>query len=82
MLLFGVDARARAEIAQEHITRDELTVIGSFVGQDVFPDAIRLLEQGRIDLTPLVTHRIGLDELPAAVDELRAGRAVKVEVVF
>lgn len=82
ILLFGVNARARAEIAQERITRDELTVLGSFVGQDVFPDAIRLLEGGRLDLEPLVTHRIGLEELPGAVEELRAGRAVKVEVVF
>jgi len=82
VVLFGVDVRARAELAQEHITRDELTVVGSFVGQDVFPTAIRLLEQGRLDLEPLVTHRIGLEELPGAVDELRAGRAIKVEVEF
>jgi threonine dehydrogenase-like Zn-dependent dehydrogenase len=82
VLLFGMNERARAEIAQSRITRDELTILGSFVGQDVFPDAIRLLEGGRLDLEPLVTHRIGLEELPAAVEELRAGRAVKVEVVF
>jgi threonine dehydrogenase-like Zn-dependent dehydrogenase len=81
ILLFGVDSRARAEIAQEQITRDELTIIGSFVGQDVFPAAVSLLESG-LELAPLVTHRIGLDELPAALDELRAGRAVKVEVLF
>jgi threonine dehydrogenase-like Zn-dependent dehydrogenase len=82
ILLFGVNARARTEVAQERITRDELTILGSFVGQDVFPDAIRLLEGGRLDLGPLVTHRIGLEELPAAVEELRAGHAVKVEVLF
>ncbi len=80
ILLFGVDERAHTDLAQARITRRELTILGSFVGQNVFPDAIRLLEQGRIDLAPLVTHRIGLDELPAAVEELRAGRAVKVEV--
>jgi threonine dehydrogenase-like Zn-dependent dehydrogenase len=80
ILLFGVNTQARAEIAQERITRGELTILGSFVGQDVFPDAIRLLEQGRLDLEPLVTHRIGLEGLPAAVEELRAGTAVKVEV--
>jgi 2-desacetyl-2-hydroxyethyl bacteriochlorophyllide A dehydrogenase len=80
ILLFGVNMRAHADVAQEGITRRELTIVGSFVGQDVFPEAIRLLEQGRLDLAPLVTHRIGLDELPAAVEELRAGRAVKVEV--
>jgi 2-desacetyl-2-hydroxyethyl bacteriochlorophyllide A dehydrogenase len=82
ILLFGVNERARAEIAQSRITRDELTIVGSYVGQDVFPDAVRLLEQGRIDFTPIVTHRIAVDELPAAVEELRAGRALKVEVEF
>jgi threonine dehydrogenase-like Zn-dependent dehydrogenase len=80
ILLFGVDRRARSDVAQESITRRELTIVGSFVGREVFPDAIRLLEQGRLDLSPLVTHRIGLEELPAAIGELRAGRAVKVEV--
>lgn len=82
ILLFGVNERARAEIAQERITREELTIVGSFVGDGVFPDAIRLLEQGRLDVEPLVTHRIRLEELPTAVEELRAGRAVKVQVEF
>jgi len=82
VLLFGMNERARAEIAQSRITRDELTILGSYVGQDVFPDAIRLLEQGRVDWSLLVTHRVGVDELPDAVEELRAGRALKVEVEF
>jgi 2-desacetyl-2-hydroxyethyl bacteriochlorophyllide A dehydrogenase len=80
VLLFGMNEHARAEVTQSRITRDELTVLGSYVGQDVLPDAIRLLEQGRIDFARLVTHRIAVDELPAAIDELRAGRALKVEV--
>lgn len=82
IVLFGMKEQARAEIAQVRITRDELRIYGAFVGQHVFPDAIRLLEQGRIDFEPLVTHRVELNELPAAVEELRAGRAVKVEVEF
>jgi (R,R)-butanediol dehydrogenase / meso-butanediol dehydrogenase / diacetyl reductase len=82
ILLFGMNERARAEVAQSRITRDELTLLGSYVGQDVFPDAIQLLEQGRIDFTPVVTHRIGVGELPDAIEELRAGRALKVEVEF
>jgi threonine dehydrogenase-like Zn-dependent dehydrogenase len=75
--------RARSEIAQVRITRDELQLLGGFIGQDtlVFPPAIRLLEQGRLNLEPLVTHQIQLEELPAAIEELRAGRATKVEVV-
>jgi threonine dehydrogenase-like Zn-dependent dehydrogenase len=82
VLLFGMNAHARAEVAQSRITRDELTILGSYVGQDVFPDAIRLLEQGRIPFDRLVTHRVAVDELPGAIEELRAGRALKVEVLF
>jgi threonine dehydrogenase-like Zn-dependent dehydrogenase len=82
VLLFGMNTHARTEVAQSRITRDELTILGSYVGQDVFPDAIRLLEQGRIPFDRLVTHRVSVDELPDAVEELRAGRALKVEVLF
>lgn len=82
IVLFGMNDQARTELAQVRITRDELRLLGAFVGQDVFPDAIRLLEQGRLDFEPLVTHRISLAELPEAVEELRAGRAVKAQVVF
>jgi 2-desacetyl-2-hydroxyethyl bacteriochlorophyllide A dehydrogenase len=82
IVLFGINEQARVEVAQSRITRDELTVLGGYVGrpEDVFPTAVRLLEQRSIDFEPLVTHRITLPELPGAVDELRAGRAVKVEV--
>jgi threonine dehydrogenase-like Zn-dependent dehydrogenase len=83
IVLFGMNERARSEIAQVRITRDELQLLGGFIGQEtlVFPPAIRLLEQGRLNLEPLVTHQIQLKELPAAIEELRAGRATKVEVV-
>jgi 2-desacetyl-2-hydroxyethyl bacteriochlorophyllide A dehydrogenase len=82
VVLFGMNTDARTEIAQAKITRDELTIVGAYVGQDVFPDAIRILESGRIDFEPLVTHRVGIDELERTMIELRAGRAAKVEVLF
>ncbi|MDQ3669400.1 MAG: alcohol dehydrogenase catalytic domain-containing protein [Actinomycetota bacterium] len=82
IVVFGLNERARPEIASAKITRNELTVVGSFVGQYVFPPAIRLLEQGRLDLDPLVTHRIRVDDLSGALEDLRGGRAVKVEVEF
>jgi (R,R)-butanediol dehydrogenase / meso-butanediol dehydrogenase / diacetyl reductase len=37
-----------------------------------FAHTVRLLEQGRLDPAVLVTHRVGLDELPDAFDALRA----------
>jgi threonine dehydrogenase-like Zn-dependent dehydrogenase len=79
-ILFGIDTQARAEICQARITRDEIQVLGAYVGRNVFPAAIRLLEQGRLDLEPMVTHRVRLDQVPWAVDRLRAGKAAKVIV--
>jgi 2-desacetyl-2-hydroxyethyl bacteriochlorophyllide A dehydrogenase len=84
IVLFGINDQARAEVAQSRITRNELSLVGGYVGRpdEVFPTAVRLLERGQVDLEPLVTHRIGLPALPGALEELRAGRAVKVEVEF
>ena len=65
---------------QSRITRGEIQVIGAYLGRNVFPSAIRLLEQGRLDLEPLVTHRVRLEELPWALERLRAGKAAKVVV--
>lgn len=82
IVLFGANTNATGSITQYDITRNQLQVLGAYVGQDVFPVAVRLLEQGTLDLEPLVTHRIKLDQLPEAVEDLRAGRAVKVQVEF
>jgi hypothetical protein len=44
------------------------------------PGASRVLEQRRSDLELLVTYRISLEGLPGVCDQLRARRAIKVEV--
>jgi threonine dehydrogenase-like Zn-dependent dehydrogenase len=80
VVLFGMNQRARAEVSQNLITRKEIQVLGAYVGRDVFPTAVRLLEQRRIDLSPMVTDRVDLFGLPAAIERLRRGEAVKVVV--
>jgi threonine dehydrogenase-like Zn-dependent dehydrogenase len=80
VILFGLDTQVRGEISQSRITRDELQVLGAFMGRNTFPGAVRLLEQGRLDLEPIVTHRVHLDQLPGALERLRAGKAGKVVV--
>lgn len=82
VVLFGVNSRAATNLYQYEITRDEIEIVGSVTGQNMLAAAIRILEQEAIDLTPLVTHRIDLGGLSAAMDELRQGRAVKVQVEF
>ena len=83
VVLFGMNTTARSEIAQERITRRELSIFGSFIGgPDLMPMAVRVLERGMIDFSPMVTHRVEIDGLPTALDEFRRGGAVKVEVAF
>jgi threonine dehydrogenase-like Zn-dependent dehydrogenase len=83
VVLFGMNTTARTEVAQERITRRELSIFGAFIGgPELMPQAVKVLERGVIDLSPMVTHRVEIDRLPVALDEFRAGGAVKVEVSF
>jgi S-(hydroxymethyl)glutathione dehydrogenase / alcohol dehydrogenase len=59
---------------------------GSFLGSaDVRTDIPRLVDLyavGALQLAPLVSRRIALDELPDALDRLRAGEGIRQLVVF
>jgi 2-desacetyl-2-hydroxyethyl bacteriochlorophyllide A dehydrogenase len=51
--------------------RREVTLLASRNSCHDFPRIIRLLEEGRIDTRPWITHRLRLDEVPAAFANLR-----------
>lgn len=80
VLLFGMNANATATIRQYDVTRNELTVFGTYVGTNVFPKAARILGAGAVDLSPMITHRVPLADLPDALAAIRRGDAVKVVV--
>jgi len=81
LILFGMNAQARAEIAQYDITRREIRVVGSYVGRHTFPLAIQMLERGAIRPEELVTHRLPLARFGEGLEHLRRGEAVKVMMV-
>src|SRR2546429_2563836 len=80
VVLVGVAAGATTQVEQGRIVRDEIQVMGAYLGRHVFPSAVRLLEQGRLDLEPMITHRVRLEQLSWAVERLRAGKSAKVIV--
>lgn len=51
--------------------------MGSFIGIQVFPKAVSMLESGAVGLSNLITHRLSMEELPAGIAELAAGHGVK-----
>jgi threonine dehydrogenase-like Zn-dependent dehydrogenase len=80
IMLFGLNDHSRPAVPQAQITLKELTVLGSFVGQHTFPEAVRLLESGLLDLTPIISHQVDLADLPDLLPALRAGEVIKAVV--
>ena len=59
----------------------ELEVVGSLGCRPVdYPRVIEMVRQGRIQLTPPVTHRFPLEQIEAALQTLRSGDAIRVVV--
>ena len=80
VVLFGVNKRAKTELAQCEITTKEITVHGTWLANATFPEAVRILEQRMIDIEPLITDVIPLDLLGEGIRKLAQGQAIKVNV--
>jgi (R,R)-butanediol dehydrogenase / meso-butanediol dehydrogenase / diacetyl reductase len=78
--LFGMNSHAMPEVAQFLVTRKELTVFGSYVGYNVFPRAIEVLESGAIKPSQFTTHDLTVKELPEGIAAARRGEAMKVMI--
>jgi threonine dehydrogenase-like Zn-dependent dehydrogenase len=82
ILLFGFNINAFPEVRQSQITRRELVIYGTWTGRFVFPDTIRLLESGLLDLTPLADDIYTLEDAPTAFQRLRSGASVKAIITL
>jgi 2-desacetyl-2-hydroxyethyl bacteriochlorophyllide A dehydrogenase len=63
------------------VVRREVTITGSMIYQDEFPEAVRLLAQGLVKGRPLITHRFSLDAIGDAFDAHRDPTSIKVAVL-
>jgi threonine dehydrogenase-like Zn-dependent dehydrogenase len=63
------------------VVRREVTVLGSMIYQDEFPEAMQLLARGQIQTQPLVTHRFSLAAIGEAFAAHRDPASIKVAVV-
>ena len=80
LVLFGNNQAARETINQSQITLKELTVIGSYIARYTFPDTVKLLESGLLDLDYLITHRIGISDFKTGIEAMRKGQAMEVVI--
>jgi threonine dehydrogenase-like Zn-dependent dehydrogenase len=77
IIVFGEDHTAECTIRPAQLQGRELRLLGSFIGLQVFPKAVKILERGAVILDDLITHRLSLEELPAGIAELAAGQGAK-----
>lgn len=66
MVLVGIPDGDRYELAASEARRRGLTVRFSRRMGHVYPRAIELVQRGRVDLGPLVSHRVALEDVPDA----------------
>ncbi len=63
------------------VVRREVTIVGSMIYQDEFPEAMRLVAAGAVRTRPLVTHRFALDEIERAFVAHREPASIKVALI-
>ena len=74
VLLFGVPpAGERMELEGFKIFRKGLTILSSFTSLRNSYQAVALLQSGRVDVSGLVSHRLGLDEFERGVELIEQG---------
>lgn len=81
VVLFGMNEHARPAVKQYDVTKYEIQILGTYIARGTFPQAVRLLESGRLDVGRLITHRFALAEIHQGIDLLRRGEAVKVAIL-
>ncbi|HTC85562.1 MAG TPA: alcohol dehydrogenase catalytic domain-containing protein [Candidatus Acidoferrum sp.] len=80
VVIFGMNGNARPAVHQVEIVEKGLAILGSYISNFTFPAAIRLVESGQLDLAPMITATIPLDETVAGIARIRSGEAVKIVI--
>ncbi|MFC3961984.1 alcohol dehydrogenase catalytic domain-containing protein [Nocardia jiangsuensis] len=77
---------ARASISPLALVAQGRSIVGSYLGSAVpardIPEYVRLWRAGRLPVERLVSARIGLEQINAAMDELAAGNALRQVILF
>lgn len=78
ILCFASPRVLKADTNLGPIQGKELEIKGSFIIKDSMPRAITLLEQRKLDLAPIVTHHIRLEELNEGMRLMKTGEGMEI----
>lgn len=80
VVIFGMNGNARPPVHQIEIVEKGLSILGSYISNFTFPAAIRLVEGGQLNLAPMITAVIPIDETVEGIARIRSGEAVKIVI--
>lgn len=78
IILFGQNFAKQQTLTQNEITRKNLTVMGSYIGDYTFRSVAQLLESNVIDPSLLVSKHYKLTDFQEALAAMRSGTEMKV----
>lgn len=82
VVLFGMNTTARPPVHQVEITEKGLAIFGSYITNFTFPQAIRMIESGALDLAPLISSVLPLSRLADGLEQLKSGATTKVVITL
>jgi len=81
LLFFGVNpVKAAIKVSPYDVYKKDLTILGSFALRYTFHQAIDLLENGSVDVKPLLSAQLPLERFPDALKLAGEGDALKVQI--
>ena len=81
LLYFGVCPKDDTiQISPYEIFLRDLKIYGSFALRNTFAPAIRLLQNNVIQVSPLLSHTFSLEQFQEALDVMRSGDSMKVQL--
>lgn len=79
VVLFSVPRpEAKYPLSLEDVYKKELTIRGSFINPDTQARAVALINAGRIDLDPIITHSFPVEKLEEAILTQMSPGSIKV----
>lgn len=80
LLIMGQNANAMASIPPALVVCKELTIKGTYCAHNTFPVSIKLLQDPKLGLDQLVSHRLELKDINHGIELLRSQQASRVVI--
>ncbi len=83
ILPFGIYTQTKGELPFYNLYFKEIQVVNSRVAKpEDYPASINFVQRGVVDLKPLITHTLGLNQINKALDILDGGDSNCIKIIL